>query len=525
MREQFTVVVQEVRSAWRYRWKTLAATWIVCVIGWMWVIAQPDIFEANARLLVDTSSAIKRILGNRIIEPNFDTKLEFVRQQLLGSVHLDRVARENDLHLLATTADEYDRIIEQLRNRVTISAAGGSRTEANNRYSIRYQDEDPDTAVAVVTTLLNIFMEDSLGAEREGAASARQFLLSQIEEYAGRLANSEQQLANFKRENAGRLPGTGGGYYERLQDQVNALEAAEKQLKLAQSRREQLAQQIAGQPNGAAGGGMPVGNMPPNSIDSRIRDLESRLEQDLLRFTDRHPDILALREQLAELQARRDKEIADLGAARSSQDMAQLSASPIFQALQISLHEAEVQIASINADISERIKKVTNLRSLMDELPDVEAQLARLNRDYDIISSQYQMLVQSLETESLSAAAQETDQLDFQVIDPPSVNSTPVAPNRPRLLFTVLIAGLMAGGGLAFLLSQLNPVFSTSDELREITGRPVLGAISLVFKDQYLRRRKLNAYVFFAGLSVLFLSFGGLLFAESAGIHLQLPTW
>ena len=525
MREQYSVVIQEIRSAWRYRWIAMAATWAVCFLGWLWVVSQPDIYEANARLLVNTSSALKRILGNRIIDPDFDTQLEFVRQQLLGRVHLDRVARENDLHLQAATPDEYDAVIEQLRNRVKISAAGGSRTEANNRYSIRYQNENPETAAAVVTTLLNIFMEDSLGAEREGTESAKQFLIEKIDEYADRLADSEQRLADFKRENAGRLPGAGGGYYERLQQETDALEAARKQLKLAESRRDQLEQQIQGQPVGTDGGlGLP-GTTPPNSIDARIRDLEARIEQDLLRFTDRHPDIIALREQLAELRTRRERELRELGQARSSQDLAQLNASPIYQALQISLNEAEVQIAGINADIEERRIKVNELRSLMDELPDVEAQLARLNRDYDVIHSQYQMLVQSLETESLSSAAQETDQLDFQVIDPPAVNSTPVAPNRPRLLATVLVAGLLAGGGLAFLLSQLNPVFSSSDELREISGRPVLGAVSLIFKDQYMRQRRRSATAFACGMSVVFIAFGALMFAEAAGIQVQLPSW
>ena len=500
MREQYAAAIQIVRSAWRYRWWALAGSWLVCAAGWAWVLIQPDVYEAKARVLVDSSSAIKRILGNRIVEPDFETKLNFVRQQMLGRVQLDEVARANDLHLAAATPEDYEGIVDRLRNRVRISAAGGDKNNPDNLYTITYQDEDIDTAVSVVSTLLNIFIEDSLGAEREGSESARQFLVEKMEEYSSRLATAEQRLAEFKRENAGRLPGTSGGYYQRLQAETEALESARKQLRLAESRRQQLEQQLRGEPvaTGANSGG--VLSAPPNSIDARILELEARLEQELLRFTEKHPDIIAMREQIEELRARKAREIEQLSAAGGDVTNSTRNASPIYQALRISLHEVEVEIASIRADISDRSRKVNELRSAMDEIPDVEAELTKLNRNYDIINSQYQMLVQSLETESLSTAAQQTDQLEFRVIDPPAADQNPVAPNRPRLLVTVLLAGLAVGGGIAFLLSQLNPIFSSVGDIRLVTGRPVLGAVSMAFKREYVVQRRRTVLLFFGGL-------------------------
>jgi 4-amino-4-deoxy-L-arabinose transferase-like glycosyltransferase len=68
-----------------------------------------------------------------------------------------------------------------------------------------------------------------------------------------------------------------------------------------------------------------------------------------------------------------------------------------------------------------------------------------------------------------------------------------VAPNRPRLIIAVLFGGLLVGGGLAYLFHLMKPVFVDPRGLRQVTGLPVLGAVSMAWLARQRSRRLLEA--------------------------------
>jgi uncharacterized protein involved in exopolysaccharide biosynthesis len=110
-----------------------------------------------------------------------------------------------------------------------------------------------------------------------------------------------------------------------------------------------------------------------------------------------------------------------------------VSNNPVYQALQIAKNEAEEELAIIQADVDDRIRRVEGLRALIDEMPEVEAELARLNRDYEVINDHYQSLLNSLERERLSANVFENEKIDFRIIEPPHAGrrSRAATPREP----------------------------------------------------------------------------------------------
>jgi len=516
MQEQLNFLLNEVRSAWRFRWLALALAWGVSVAGWFYVAGMPDEYEASARVYVDTSSALRQILGTQIIEADVESQLNFVRQSMLGRTQLEKVALQSDIALRAETPEQLDGLIAALREGVQLTATGDPRRRTpDNLFSISFRDRDRDMALRVVQTLLNIFVEDTLGAKREGSESARRFLEQQVREYEVRLGEAEERLARFRRENADVLPGSQGGYFNRLQAESSALEDVRVQLALAESRRDRVREQLRTE---RSGGGSTrsadLDALPQSSLEARIQDSESRLEDLLLRYTDRHPDVVALRDTLARLGQQQEEQQAALAMAGDGDLI--ISSNPVIQALQINLNEIEVEMASLSVDARRRENRVAQLRSLIGEVPEVEAQLARLNRDYDVVNAQYQALLRSLETERLTREAAESDQVEFRVIDPPAAAAQPVAPNRPRMLALVLLAGLGGGGGLAFLLSQLRPVFANPRALGDVTGLPVLGAVSLNWRERHKLRRRMELLSFALGCAALVCVFVGVYYFETA---------
>jgi polysaccharide chain length determinant protein (PEP-CTERM system associated) len=252
---------------------------------------------------------------------------------------------------------------------------------------------------------------------------------------------------------------------------------------------------------GATGGGDTV---------SRIKEAQARLDELLLKFTDKHPDVVAMRRTLEDLNQRRAAEMDALR--RGDANAAALtgaSTNPVYQNIQLELNKVEVEIASAKAALQDHQEKVTEQRRFADTMPQVEAEYARLNRDYTVTKAQYTALAERLEKAHVGEEAEASGSVRFEVVDPPSSPFKPVSPKRLLLLISVLIVGLGVGVGLAYLLSILKPVFYNIRTLAQITGVTVLGAVSLTHSEseRSAMRGALIRYSAFVGvLFVVFLA-------------------
>jgi polysaccharide chain length determinant protein (PEP-CTERM system associated) len=521
-------LVDELRGAWRFRWLAMIAAWALCVLGWLFVLSIPDAYQATAKVYVDTRSVLGPLLDKLTVRPDVESQLMLVRQAMLGRPQLERVARETDLDLRANTPEKLAGLIDQLRSRIKIErGVPGDAAGSGGLYVISYYDPSRAKSIQVVEKLLNSFVEDTLGGNREGSETAQKFLTKQIAEYETKLADAEARLAEFKKKNVGMMPGEQtGDYFSRLQNEIDAVRKAESMLGVATSRREELQRQLNGEVpfvasgSGASGAGAAGG--AGSDTATRIQETQARLDELLLRFTDKHPDVLAAQQTLQQLELRREAEIAALRRGdRSAAMSAGAASNPVYQSIQLSLNQTEVEIASLRGEINEHQRKVGELRSLVDTVPQVEAEYARLNRDYEITREGYRELVDRLQKARLSERADETGIVKFEVVDPPAAGFAPAAPNRLLLLTAVLFGALGLGGGLAYLLHQLRPVFNNTRSLAEITGLPVLGAISMTWMDRRRIESRMRKLAFSGAAAALLLVFGCFMLFESVGARVM----
>ena len=97
----------------------------------------------------------------------------------------------------------------------------------------------------------------------------------------------------------------------------------------------------------------------------------------------------------------------------------------------------------------------------------------------------------------------ERSAFQFEVIDPPTAPRAPAAPNRPLLLLGVLIVGLGAGAGVAFVMGQLKSSFTTAERLERALDMPVIGTISRSVTEAARVHEKRRMKQFFAGVGGL----------------------
>ncbi len=510
-------VYEQLRGAARFRWLAMITAWAVCIIGWVAVVFQPNVYSAQARVYVDTRTSLAPVLQGLAINQDVNAQLNLVRQSLLGRPQLERVAREADLDVQATTPEARSAMLERVRENVKLDGRDGG---GGTVYTIAYESPNRETSLKVVDILLNTFVEETLGGKRTGTETAQLFLREQIQEYEQRLREAEQRLADFKRRNVGQMPGAQGDYFSRLQAEMQEIEKVRAQLSIATTRRDELQRQLRGeQPSSAPASSASLD--PGGDTTARIKETQARLDELLLRFTDRHPDVVAARETLAQLQQRQSVEQEALRRGdRGAMLASGASANPVIQKIQQSLNESEVEIAALRGEVSDRERRVAELRQLVDTVPEVEAEFARLNRDYDVTRGQYNALVDRLDKANLGEQAESTESIRFEVIDPPSSGFDPIAPNRPLLMALVLVVGLGAGGGLAYLLHMFKPVFHSSRALNEMTGLPVLGVVSMTWLDRY-KKRQLRGYAWLSvGIAFLVIAFVVALQLQPLGVRL-----
>jgi hypothetical protein len=204
---------------------------------------------------------------------------------------------------------------------------------------------------------------------------------------------------------------------------------------------------------------------------------------------------------IAQLKARRKALEKD---AAGSSMMGVASDNPVYQEMQKSLYASQVSIQTLATQISLQKKQIADLKAKADRITGVQADLQRLTRNYDITKKQYDQLLSRLNTAQLSQdATQSGNNLKFRVINPPVVPLLPVSPKRGLLLLVVFVLALGIGGGFAFFLHKIKPVFVSIKGLREASDYPVLGAVSLIVSRTRREERRREVIGFCTGAGLL----------------------
>ena len=534
MNQLIESVYDELHSAWRFRWWGLLTAAVAAVFLWVTVFTLPDRYEADARVFVDTRTALKPVLEGLTVEQDTNAQLNFVRQSLLTGPQLRKVAEAAGvLSPTITSPAEQARVLDAMASRVTLTVGSASDREseqtAGAMYGIEYQDFSRERSLRVVEVLLNTLVEETLGGKHEGAANAQKFLETQIREYEQRLRAAEDRLAEFKKRNIGLMPTEQGGYFAQLQMEIDAAKKAETDLQIVQSKRAELVRQLRGEAVITAAGStsiMGAGGITSGSDTvSRIKETQARLDELLLRFTEKHPDVIATRQTLEELIRRRTAEIDSLrrGDANAVASTG-AGASPVVQSIQLALNQADVEITSLRGALAQHREKAAELRKRLDTAPKVEAEYAALNRDYDVNKAQYTALLGNYEKARLGEQADNAGSVRFEIVQPPTAAFSPVFPLRSLFLAGGLALALAIGGGLAYLLHLIRPVVGSARSLAEFTGMQVLGVVTSAFPGRINAAAKRDLWQFAAGAACLLVAFAIVLTLNWSGFRLGVQT-
>lgn len=461
--EQLRIALHQV---WRRRWLALGVAWGLCLAGWLAVALIPNKYESKARVVVQLQSILPTQAG--IAAQQRQDDLMRVRQTLTSTANLEKVVRQTDLNSLVASDRDLAAQVTKLRESITVTQQQDnlfeiSATASQSGFS---NAQNAKLAAAVVQNLLDLFQAGNVTGDKEEATQSLTFLDDELKRREGELQAAEQRRVAFEQRYMGLLPGE-GSIEQRLAASRSEMASVDQQLIQAQSSLTALRGQLGSTPAtipGVGGGG--------GSISGQLSALQGQLATARANgWTDSHPDVIAIKNQIERLRPLAARETPSAGG----------MANPSWVSLKTLIAEKEGQVQAASARKGQLQAEMAQMASRQASEPGVAAELAKLNRDYDVLKRQYDKLLEDREQVRLRTDIDaRTQPVKFKVIDPPSQPSAPQSPNRPLLLTAILALALGAGVGAAFVVGQLQKTFPTQAKLAEATGLPVLGSIAEV---------------------------------------------
>jgi len=506
MQDIIRIALAYVVGVWRYRWLIVVVPALASPVGWFYVATLPDQFRASARVFVDTDSILNPLMKDLAVRMDDNRRIAMMTRLLFTKEVMERLARMTDQDLKAKTPQQMDALVNSLKKRVKLRRQGG------NIYNLSFINESPELAKRVVQAFLTIFVETNLGESRKDQDSAEQFLLRESKEYERRLVAADRKLKEFKARNMPYISDR-GDYFEELQNMKSQLETARLNAQMAAERRDELKEQLATVEKEGLSALQKEEEEEASPLERRIQALQLQMDEILVRYTTRHPDVVHLRRAIARLQQQQEEQeqlaqLSEEGVFDAQDAQKALASSPVYQQMKLLVTEAQGDLASKQAIADEYERRIEHLKKEVDRVLEVEIERKQLNRDYGIVKKKHDGLLSRLESLRLGRQVDTSaDTVRFRVIEPPKVPEKPAGPNR--ILFSSLTFGaaLAIGLALAVVISLFRPTFNDRKHLQEATGVQVLGSIDMIWNTAQRRRRRLSNIAFLASFLLLLLSY------------------
>jgi len=498
MQEQLYEILSYLKGALKYKWVAIIIAWVICLSGWLYVSAMPNKYSSQAKVHVETRTMLRPLLSGMTVESDVRGLLRVMQQLMFTKGNLEQIIKLSDLGSTVKTAREQENLLENMKKDIRIN--GG----ADDMFVIQYEATNPDVAKNVVQAVLTVFSEQTQLSTIGNVDSAQRFIDEQIQEYEMRLRNGEKARENFKRANLGLLPGQGGDQINQIQQMTTILEESKLVLKEALSKKDALTKQLA-----EANDGAEASEMLSTPDDPQVAELKQKREELLIKYTEKHPTVVYMDKTIKELIKHNEEKQAML--AKSGGIDTKVITNPYVQSIQVALNQVNAEIASINSRVDIHQKRLKQAQDELNTRLSIETEIENLNRDYDTVKGNYQRLLASKEQASMSEKVDNrAEALKFKIADAPNTPLQPSGPKRKLLFSGVLIAGIIGGLAIALLLYLIRPTIMSISQLRQVTGLPVLGSVTMktnILQSEKNKKEVLRYSFATLGLVLIYIGF------------------
>jgi succinoglycan biosynthesis transport protein ExoP len=444
----------------RRRWWILLPLFLVWAAVWgvSWFL--PVTYQSESLILVEQQK-----VPDQYVVPNvtgdLQQRLQSLTEQILSRTSLQ--ATIDRLHLYSGSRGRLNSgdPVDQMRSDIKIELVSAPDHPGEyTAFKMRYSAGSPELAQKVNAELSSLFIAENVNAQRQLSENTTAFLESQLAAARANMAEQEAKVAAFKEKHLGELPSQLESNMQILSGIQSQLQSAQQTLDAAKQQKlylESLLQQYQSVQASLVGGGSAAES--PQTLESmrlKLQDLQSR-------YTAEHPDIIALKEKIAQAEQLKKQTEDKMVAMQKDGKTANVvdpsavvgaqpgSPTPIMQ-VQSQLKANQLEISNIQQHEKDLESQITGYQGRLNLTPETEQQLTAISRGYEESKSNYNSLLQKQMQSQLATSLEQRQQGEqFRIVDPPSLPKKPSAPNH--LWFS--LGGLLVGASLGLGLTAL----------------------------------------------------------------------
>ena len=468
---------------------------VVVALAAYLAVSLPDVYRSST-LILTTPQKLPANYVASTVTTTIDQRILAMTQQILSRTSLESVIRELNLYSAGGSPNSIEERVESLRRRIK------TEVTRNDTLRLSFEAESPEKAMQVTARLASLFIGENIRVREQQASGTTSFINAEVERLRKELEEQESVVNLYKLRHQTELPEQLDANLRSLEQMRRELESGMLRLTSLEERKATIERQASeGErlaASAAAGdkSGMARLLLSRVGIDARKRELE------LLRtrYSDKHPDVISLKQEIANIPAEEA-----LGAGESAASNISGSKSTVAQLVG---GQSEALMSEI-AMLRERNRKlqadVPLYQDRVNNTPIRAIELSRITRNYDITLKKFQELLGKGFDSQLSENMERTQKGEqFQVVDPPSMPQNPAAPNRLQILLVGLALGLAAAIGVAFLLENLDTSIKGNDDLEAYADLPLLAVLPVVpCRGSILELRQARAMLLLYSAGVL----------------------
>jgi succinoglycan biosynthesis transport protein ExoP len=488
-------------------------------LGWLvvwsasWVL--PSRYKSGTLILVEQPSMPKDYVTPNVTD-DLQSRLQSITQQILSRTRLLHIIEELNLYATGRGRLNPDELVERMRKDIEIELVRGANNQITS-FNIYYSSRDPQVAQRVTGELSNLFISENLERRQQKSEDTTKFLEQQLEAARQNLAEQEEKVRVYKDQHLGELPTQLqsnlqilSGLQSQLQNEQDGLNADRQQSAYLESM---LAQSRALQRTPKTGDGTPVG-IP--ALDQQLDKLKAQLADLSSHYTDRHPDVRKVKDEIARVEKMRTQALADLKTSSATtsdngnaspstpDDLDSRDGAATFQ-LQGQLKAVQMDMTNKERTIADLKAKMNEYQGRLNQEPVREQQFADLNRGYEQSKANYDELLKKKTSSQMATSMELLQQGEhFQMIDPPSLPLKPDFPNRLKFCGIGLGIGIALGGTLAGGTEFLDDRLYSEKALKELLPVSVISEIPPITNPQEEGRQERKIWVGWATAGIVF---------------------
>ena len=463
------------------RWSIIIPFCLAMLVGMYFAITLPKIYQSSTLILVQPQRVPENYVQS-LVSRDIGDRINSMSQQILSRTNLERIIK--DLKLFE--GPEYNKMfmedkIYDLRKRIEVEVIS-DRQRQTDAFTISFKGKEPEKVMNVVNTLSSYFIDENLKMRESQAIGTSVFLEDELSTMRIRLEKVEESLKEYRKTYMGELPeqlDSNLRILDRLQEQLG-----ERQQSLSEAKVHLASLQSLSRGNAATVVALGNNNQTMADQTPGLERLQEQLNEMKTRYTERHPDIIRIKEQIAELEAVR---------ATASQEEANPRGANLSAEHRAELLEVTSEIDSLRSDIRDIKDQIQTYQKRVENTPKREQELLSLRRDYQNIQTNYDsLLARKLESEIAVNMERKQKGEQFRILDPARIATKPIEPDMRKLFLFFVALGLGVGGGVIFLRGFLGTSFKNPDEIEEELSLPVLGTIPCIVRDSTKRWKRIE---------------------------------